>query len=69
MDHATLRAFTSQWGQEDTPTRRELPYLQIDERALYDMLRDNRLGQNVRLEQERISFGWIEAALAALTCD
>jgi hypothetical protein len=69
MDHATLLAFTSQWGQEDTPTRRELPHLQIDERALYDMLRDNRLGQNVRLEQERISFGWIEAALAAITCD
>ncbi len=36
-------------------------------RAHYDGLRDNRLRRNLRLEQERIGFGWIEAALAALT--
>jgi hypothetical protein len=33
---------------------------------LYDDLRDNRLKLNLRLEQERIGFGWIEAALIAL---
>ncbi|WPX32037.1 DUF2220 domain-containing protein [Actimicrobium sp. CCC2.4] len=66
MDHATLLAFAAQWGQEDQPTLRELPRLHAGERALYDLLRDNRLGQNVRLEQERIGFGWIGPALAAL---
>lgn len=69
MDHATLLAFATQWGKEDTPTRRELPHLQLNERALYDMLCDNRLGQNVRLEQERIGFGWVESALTALAGD
>jgi hypothetical protein len=33
---------------------------------LYNELRDNRLGQRVRLEQERIGFGWVEAALAEI---
>jgi hypothetical protein len=26
-------------------------------------LRDNRLGDSVRLEQERIGFGWLQASL------
>jgi hypothetical protein len=34
--------------------------------ALYDDLRDNRMRRNLRLEQERIGFGWVESALAAL---
>ncbi|EGF33213.1 hypothetical protein IMCC9480_920 [Oxalobacteraceae bacterium IMCC9480] len=67
MDHATLLAFTAQWGQEDQATLRELPRLHADERALYDLLRDNRLGKNVRLEQERIGFDWVRSALAALS--
>ena len=29
-------------------------------------LRDNRIHENLRLEQERIGFGWVESALAAL---
>ena len=35
-------------------------------RGQHDDLRDNRLRPNLRLEQERIGFGWVEAALAAL---
>ncbi|MFT5960531.1 MAG: hypothetical protein ACI8WM_000845 [Burkholderiaceae bacterium] len=66
MDHATLLKFAMHWGQEDRPTQRELPRLDSDERALYDMLRDNQLGQNIRLEQERIGFAWVELALAAI---
>ena len=66
MDRATLLAFEAQWGQEDKPTSRDLPRLTAAERALYDELRDNRLGQNLRLEQERIGFAWVESALAAL---
>ena len=36
------------------------------ERALYDELRDNRIRPNLRLEQERIGFGWVERAVAKL---
>ncbi|MBP9805834.1 MAG: hypothetical protein KBE22_13140 [Candidatus Accumulibacter sp.] len=67
MDRATLLAFETQWGEEDRQTLRELPRLHAEEGALYDDLRDNRLRRNLRLEQERIGFGWVEAALAELT--
>ena len=45
---------------------RDLPRLTLDERAVFDSLRDNRLRARVRLEQERIGFGWLLQALAAL---
>jgi len=66
MDRVTLLAFKAQWGVEEKPTRRDLTRLNVEERALYDDLRDNRLRSNLRLEQERIGFGWVETALAAL---
>jgi hypothetical protein len=61
MDRATLLAFATQWGEEDRQTLRDLPRLNAEEGALYDDLRDNRLRRNLRLEQERIGFGWVEA--------
>jgi hypothetical protein len=66
MDRATLLAFESQWGREEKQTHRALSRLNPEERALYDDLRDNRLGKNLRLEQERIGFGWVEKALTIL---
>ncbi len=66
MDRATLLAFETHWGEEDRQTLRDLPRLEPEEGALYDDLRDNRLRRNLRLEQERIGFGWVEAALTAL---
>jgi hypothetical protein len=66
MDRATLIAFEAQWGAEDNQTLRDLPHLNIEERSLYDDLRDNRLAPSLRLEQERIGFGWVETALAEL---
>ena len=66
MDLATLLAFETQWGEEGRRTLRDLPRLNAEEGALYDDLRDNRLRRNLRLKQERIGFGWVEAALAAL---
>lgn len=66
MDRATLLAFEAQWGVEDKQTLGDLPRLDAEECALYDDLRDNRLSPNLRLEQERIGFGWVETALAAL---
>jgi len=65
MDRATLLAFQSLWGEEDKQTLRDLPRLNPVEAALYNDLRDNRIRSNLRLEQERIGFGWVESALAA----
>jgi hypothetical protein len=44
---------------------RELTRLTPAETSLFNTLRDNRLQANLRLEQERISFGWLQQALAA----
>jgi hypothetical protein len=69
MDRATLMAHAAHWGEEPQPLLRDLPRLTLDEAALYDELRDNRLRPRVRLEQERIGFGWLQQALSALpTC-
>ena len=66
MDRSTLLAFESRWGTEDSPIDRELPRLTAEERTLYDDLHANRFGWHVRLEQERIGFGWVRDALARL---
>ncbi|MCP5292344.1 MAG: hypothetical protein H6938_07435 [Burkholderiales bacterium] len=66
MNRETLLAFKPYWGVETRPTLRNLTRLDPGEQALYDDLRDNRLGKNIRLEQEHIGFGWVESALAAL---
>ena len=66
MDRPTLFAFELQWGEELQPTRRDLVRLTPAESALYDELRDNRIRKNLRLEQERIGFGWVTAAVSAL---
>ncbi|WP_144111318.1 Wadjet anti-phage system protein JetD domain-containing protein [Paraburkholderia sp. BCC1886] len=63
MDRETLMAFASLWDREEKQTVRDLPRLTQAERALYDDLRDNRLRANIRLEQERVGFGWVERAL------
>ena len=63
MDRDTLMAFESLWGTEDRPIDRGLPRLTAEERALYDDLRDHRIGRNLRLEQERIGFGWVASVL------
>ena len=63
MDRTTLLAFESQWGKEEKQTLRDLPNLTIDERMVFDELRDNRIGENLRLEQERIGFEWVMSAL------
>jgi hypothetical protein len=67
MDEATLQAHRAQWLVEPKPTQRDLPRLTPVERQLYDALRWCRLrDEPLRLEQERIAFGWVERALAAL---
>ena len=66
MDRATLLAHRLQWVVETQPTGRELPRLSAEEAALYDDLRCLRLSeQALRLEQERIAFGWVARAVSA----
>ncbi|MGH8116295.1 MAG: DUF3322 domain-containing protein [Rhodanobacteraceae bacterium] len=57
MDRATLTAHEPFWGHEDRPTRNDLPRLTAAEQALYDDLRDNRIRDGLRLEQERLGYG------------
>ena len=66
MDHETLLAFAAQWGTEEQPTRSELSRLTAQEQSLFDDLRNNAIANNLRLEQERIGFSYVQAALAAL---
>ncbi len=66
MDKDTLTAHATHWGHEPQPTLRELPRLTTDEAALFDDLRSNRLGQAVRLEQERVGFCHVRKALSGL---
>lgn len=63
MDRATLLEHRALWGREAKPTRRELPRLRPDEASLYHDLCHNTLGENLRLEQERISYTWLRERL------
>lgn len=70
MDRKTLMAHKLLWVIEPQPIRRDLVRLSMEERQLYDDLRDNRIGPSVRLEQERIGFGWVKSALkSSVNCE
>lgn len=64
MDRNTLDAHVQHWGREPDQCRHDLPRLTPAEYALYDALRDNRIRDNLRLEQERIGFDRVRQALA-----
>ena len=63
MDRETLLEHAPLWVRESNPYDGELPRLTSAERALYDDLRHNRVGERVRLEQERIPYGWLQRVL------
>lgn len=67
MDRETLLAHRVFWGQEGAQELGRLERLTASERALYEDLTCQRHGDRVRLEQERISFEWVRAALSSLT--
>lgn len=67
MDRETLLAHRALWGREDMPFRGMLSRLELAERELFEALVHNRLGNGVRLEQERISFGRVQQALQDIT--
>jgi hypothetical protein len=63
MDRETLLAHRALWVREDTPFRGPIMRLESNERALFEALVHNRLGDGIRLEQERVSFGRVRHAL------
>lgn len=63
MDSGTLLEHRELWTTEPSPTRAELSRLTPEESGLYDDLRYDRLSASLRLEQERLRFSWVEAAL------
>ncbi|MGD0546904.1 MAG: Wadjet anti-phage system protein JetD domain-containing protein [Terracidiphilus sp.] len=58
--------FLPQWGIEEKQATRNLSRLTPPEQALYDALRNNSIQGNLRLEQERIGYRWVERAIRAL---
>ena len=66
MDRDTLMAHETLWGREDKPVTHDLPRLGAAERTLYDELRDQRIRSGLRLEQERIAFHRVEAAVSRI---
>jgi hypothetical protein len=68
MDRATLLEHRELWGKEPADKRctANLGRLTEAEQALYQELREDRLGECLRLEQEHIRFGWLQRALEKL---
>ncbi len=67
MDHATLAAHPRQWVTEPSQTTALLAHLTDEESAVYRDLIEDRYGPSVRLEQERVRFSLVRAAVEAWT--
>lgn len=66
MDEETLLTHRSMWVREEKPSKVESPQsLTPAELTVYEGIRTNIWGQQVRLEQERISWPWAMARLLA----
>ena len=65
MDLPTLLAHRERWGSEPSPTRARLAKLTAAERSLYEDLVEDVHAPSLRLEQERLDWRWVEAALVA----
>ena len=63
MDRETLLAHRPLWGREAKQETARLQRLNAEESILYGQLRENHWGDRVRLEQERIGFEYLRAAL------
>lgn len=59
MNRESLMHHRNRWGVEPTPTSARLDRLNTEESALYDDLVGDRFGPSVRLEQERLDWGWV----------
>ena len=63
MDEATLLAHRALWVREERPFIGALTQLSEAEGRLFEDLKTNRFADRVRLEQERITYGRLTAAL------
>lgn len=65
MDRETLMAHRELWGEEPAGKRYdgEPTLLTTEEYALFDDLRRDRLGERIRLEQERVGWSWLNQRL------
>jgi len=63
MDQETLLAHRLHWGEEPEPAQQDLTRLTAQEVEVYDALRFDRLQPRLRLEQERVGFGWLKERL------
>lgn len=66
MDRETLLCHRSQWVTEPSPARFESSRLTPAESSLLDDLISGKFGQQIRLEQERVAYSQLLAALEAL---
>ncbi len=66
MNRDTLLAHRLHWGEEPNPVRHDLALLTPEQAAVYDDLRFDRLQRRLRLEQERVGFGWLCDRLAGI---
>lgn len=69
MDRATLDAHRDQLTNEESPTSADLRCLTLEEASIYRDLIEGRYGEAARLEQERVRFGLVRAALAGWRLD
>lgn len=67
MDHDTLLSHPKQLVIEPEPIAASQPHLTPEERSLYRDLIEDRFGHSIRLEQERIRFSLVRAALQPWT--
>lgn len=63
MDRKTFLHHQQFWGLETSPQARNLCRLNDKETQMYNDLRDNRFGHQLRLEQERIGYSYVKASL------
>jgi hypothetical protein len=68
MDRETLVAHRSLWSHEPIPHIGVLTRLRDAERTLFEDLQLNRIGEGVRLEQERISFSYLQQTVQEILC-
>lgn len=68
MDEETLLSFKELWGKEEEPQRflKDLSRLTPSELEVFNGLRADKWGSRVRLEQERIGFGYLQRKIAEI---
>lgn len=60
MDQQTLLHFRSLWGTEPSPSQRKLSKLLPSESKLHQEIQNHTYAPNLRLEQERIGYEWLQ---------